>query len=592
MPEANLPAQPETTIPKPGVSTTPAATETQGNTAATTTTTASKPAASSSSSSGQIAIGFGLDGYTIKADNPAAPTSINVSISTGVELDGHFMRDTSLKQDYTDLAHYLSFPIEYSGENGLNEFAVFKSPTGKMESMYNVGTLAHGGAYCPLLGASPPGSANSASSGIGQRIAAVSTKLNDYGAQNQNFTVGAAVSTNTILEYFQHFYPNNNVTANDINKLCAKGLLNAEVLFNFGGGRGKAFRIKIVDICKEDNKFYVMSVFFMTQALKAYCPLAGSYLEKGYSDARNDGFRFPFESTKYDYKTGTIPGFNVNYIKGIADRIRYDFSGTGSFVKFGGDVTEVKCRVRYFIDPEKKGEAAAICTTLPEEIYSTNYSEGESAAFETTSINIISGDVNNETILQVMMQLGQKIANWTLPEQDGKGGIIQRPTSYAQTGGNFTAGNSKFGTNYWWSGLDRITQWGKHRRGPSIDCSSFVTWVLLEAGVITCGGQFSSASFINSGGRCPALGRFNPGYTLQLITNPADVRMGDIQWNSGHIGFAAQDGSLRRQFGMGGETGIDAFKAGAMGSASTGAHATYAWRVMKNAASSTTIQMG
>lgn len=592
MPEANLPAQPESTTPKPGVSTTPAATETQGNAAATTTTTttSSSGGASSTSSSGKIAIGFGLDGYTIKADNPAAPTSINVSISTGVELDGHYMRDTSLKQDYTDLAHYLSFPIEYSGENGLNEFAVFKSPTGKMESMYNVGTLAHGGAYCPLLGASPPGSANSASSGIGQRIAAVSTKLNDYGAQNQNFTVGAAVSTNTIVEYFKHFYPNNNVTASDINKLCAKGLLNAEVLFNFGGGRGKAFRIKIVDICKEDNKFYVMSVFFMTQALKAYCPLAGTYLEKGYSDARNDGFKFPFESTKYDYKTGTIPGFNINYIKGIADRIRYDFSGTGSFVKFGGDVTEVKCRVRYFIDSEKKGEAGAICTTLPEEIYSTNYAEGESATFETTSISIISGDVNNENILQVMMQLGQKIANWSLQVGDKR-----YPITYARAGGSFVAGGSKFGTQYWWPNLDKIVQDknpAKHKPGPGIDCSSFVTWVLLEAGVITCGYQLSSQEFINSGGRCSALSRFKPGYTLQLITNAADVRMGDIQWNSGHVGFAAENGSFSRQFGMGGETAIGKFAAGAMGSASTGAHAAYAWRVMKNAASSTTIQMG
>lgn len=569
MPEANLPAQTTETT------TTPAA--------------ASKPAAPSSS--GKIALGFGLDGYTIKADNPAGASSINVSISTGVELDGHYMADASLKQDYTDLAHYLSFPIEVPGENGLSEYAIFKSPTGKMESMYNVGTLAHGGAYCPILGASPPGSANSASSGIGQRIAAVATKLNDYGAANQNFTVGAAVSTNTIVEYFKHFYPDNNVTASDINKLCAKGLLNAEVLFNFGGGRGKAYRIKIVDSCKEDNKFYVMSAFFMTQALKAYCPLSGTYLEKGYSDARNDGFKFPFENAKYDYRTGTIPGFNVNYIKRIADQIRYDFSGTGSFIKFGGDMTEVKCRVRYFIDADKRGEAAAICPNLPEEIYSTNYAEGASAAFETTSISIISGDVDNEKILQVIMVLGQKIANWSLPEKDANGIIVQRPTSYAQTGGVFTAGNSKFGTTYWWSGLDRITKWGNHRRGPSIDCSSFVTWVLLEAGAITGGNQFSSSSFINRGGKCEALGRFKPGHTLQLITNPADVRMGDIQWNSGHIGFCAQDGSFRRQFGMGGEGGIDAFKRGAMDTASTGAHATYAWRVMKNAASSTTIQM-
>lgn len=589
MPEANLPAQPETAPPTPGVPTTPATTETPGNADTTTTTTESKSAASSSSSSGKIALGFGLDGYTIKADNPPAPTSINVSISTGVELDGHYMADASLKQDYTDLAHYLSFPIEVPGENGLSEYAIFKSPTGKMESMYNVGTLAHGGAYCPILGASPPGSANSASSGIGQRIAAVATKLTDYGAQNQNFTVGAAVSTNTIVEYFKHFYPDNNVTANDINKLCAKGLLNAEVLFNFGGGRGKAYRIKIVDSCKEDNKFYVMSAFFMTQALKAYCPLSGTYLEKGYSDARNDGFKFPFENAKYDYKTGTIPGFNVNYIKGIADQIRYDFSGTGSFIKFGGDMTEVKCRVRYFIDSEKKGEAAAICPNLPEEIYSTNYAEGASATFETTSISIISGDVDNEKILQVMMMLGQKIANWSLQVGDKR-----YPITYARAGGSFVAGGSKFGTQYWWPNLDKICQdkdTVKHAPGPAIDCSSFVTWVLLEAGVITCGYQLSSPNFINKGGKCSALSRFNPGYTLQLITNPADVRMGDIQWNSGHVGFAAQDGSFRRQFGMGGEIGIGKFGAGKIDNASTTASARYAWRVMKNAASSTTIQM-
>lgn len=563
MPEVNLPAQPQT---------------------AGTSSATLKP-----NSSNKIAIGFGLDGYTIKADAPAAPTSINVSINSGVELDGHYMRDLSLKQDYTDLAHYLSFPIECPEENGLSEYAIFKSPTGKMDSMYNVGTLAHGGAYCPLLGASPPGSANSVSSGIGQRIAAVSTKLTDYGAQNQNFTVGAAVSTNTIVEYFKHFYPDNNVTASDVNKLCAKGLLNAEVLFNFGGGKGKAFRIKIVDICNEDNKFYIMSVFFMTQALKAYCPLSGTYLEKGYSDARNDGFKFPFETVKYDYKTGTIPGFNIDYIKGIADQIRYDFSGTGSFIKFGGDVTETKCRVRYFIDPERKGEAEAICTTLPEEIYSTNYAEGATASFETTSISIISGDVDNDKILQVMMQLGQKIANWSLQVGDKQYGI-----TYARAGGSFTKGNSKFGTQYWWPNLDKICQdpdRKKHGPGPAIDCSSFVSWVLLEAGVITPGYQLSSASFINRGGRCEALSRFTPGHTLQLITNPADVRMGDIQWNDGHIGFAAQDGSLRRQFGMGGEMGIGKFRAGIMGDASTNASARYAWRVMKNAASSTTIQM-
>lgn len=537
------------------------------------------PEATVQKTGGKIALGFGLEGYTIaQPQNAVNPTSINISVGSGVELDGHFMKDAELKQDYIDLEHYLSFPIEYKNKDGQAEFAMYKDSSSNTDSAHTTGTLAYGGACCPLLGASPAGSANSPSSGIGQRILAAESALKEYnGGNTTDFLVGAAVNPKTILDYFSHFYPSAQVTEQHINKLCQKGLLNAEVLFNFGGGKGKAFRLKIVDTYKTENKFCVMSVFFMTSALKSYCPLTGSHLDKTFSNARNDGYKFPLEDKRYDYKSGTIAGYNPNYIRSIADYIKFDFSGSGNLTQFGvsqENAGGAKCRVRYFIDEGKKGEAGTVCTTLPDELFKTNYSDGSEQTFENTTVSIISGDVDNEKILQAVKILGPKIAAWTY-----KGA----KTIYARAGGTFTAGNSKFGTQYWFSGLENLAadKGTSSPVGPHVDCSSWVTWVLIEAGAITPGYQLTSGMFHNRCGTCSAASRLRPGYKLQLISKASDVRMGDIISWPKHVAIAAQDGSLTRQFGMGSQQAINRYLTSTMSNDYGGA--THAWRVVKNA---------
>lgn len=536
------------------------------------------PEATVQQTGGKIALGFGLEGYTIaQPQNAVNPTSINISVGSGVELDGHFMKDTELKQDYIDLEHYLSFPIEYKNKDGQAEYAMYKDSSSNTDSAHTTGTLAYGGACCPLLGASPAGSANSPSSGIGQRILAAESALKEYnGGNTTDFLVGAAVNPKTILDYFSHFYPSAQVTEQHINKLCQKGLLNAEVLFNFGGGKGKAFRLKIVDTYKTENKFCVMSVFFMTSALKSYCPLTGSHLDKTFSNARNDGYKFPLEDKRYDYKSGTIAGYNPNYIRSIADYIKFDFSGSGNLTQFGvsqENAGGAKCRVRYFIDEGKKGEAGTVCTTLPDELFKTNYSDGSEQTFENTTVSIISGDVDNEKILQVVRMLGPKVANYSLNNHK---------TIYNMVGGDFVSGGSKFGTQYWYSGLNTLTT-RDGRTGPFIDCSGWVTWVLLEAGCITPGHQITTGFYHRRGNTCGAVSRLKPGYSLQLIANERDVKMGDIISWPKHVGIAAQDGSFRKEYGMGSWQAIQRFADSSDIKMGDHGGATHAWRVVKNA---------
>lgn len=494
---------------------------------------------------GRISIGFGLDGYLLKPKESAMPSQViiggGIGGASGVELDGNYLKDDALKQEYMNLTHYLTFPLEYSDDSG-KSYAIYKDAYTATDKGHTVGELAYGGAYCPLLGGSIKGSGDSANSGIGQRLTAAETKISEYKASTSNdFIVGCAVNANSILSYFQHFYPNNTVSISDINKLLCAGLINAEILFNFGAGKGRAYRIKVVDSCSKENTVSVMSVFFATKDVKTYCPLAGQHIGKSFSDARNDGYRFPFENTKYNWQSGTIPGFNPAFIRGIADNIKYDFTGSGNLTQFGANpsqTTEAKCRVRFFIDSNKKGDAGQICTTLPDEIYSTNYQDGSEALFEDISYGItLSGDIN-KNILNTAAALTKFIQTSKLFHY-GAAAYIAKPTP---------------GTPFKYFPSTKL-----------VDCSGFVSWVLNEIGAA----RTEKWQWTVLGGNFPNLTsqKFLPGYKAIKLPSREDIQPGDILvWWGGkggrhHAGIAINAGDNSNHYGFGNEKRVRGEKA-------------------------------
>lgn len=482
---------------------------------------------------GRISIGFGLDGYLLTPRETVQPTQTSVGGgmsgglggAAGVELDGNYVKDDKLKQEFSDIGTYLSFPIEYK-DNGEKKVAIYKSSATSNETGYTIGELAYGGATCPLLGAAAAGSGDSINSGIGQRLAAAETKLSEYKPSNSpDFLVGCAVNANTIVNYFKHFYPDKEITASDVSKLCSNGLMNAEILFKFGGGKGKAQRIKVVDSCKTEGKILVMSVIFMTQDLKSYCPLSGNYIEKGYSDARKDGFDFAFSGKKYNWQTGIIPGYNPNYIKSIAENIKFPFNATGNLLQFGNSEQSgsTKCRVRYFIDSNKKGEAQSICPALPDEFFATNYSDGETITYEEVNTGFDPSAYNEAG--EAIFAAAKTISEFVNCYGKFKSFIGTHKFRYnsdkdVSNGASPTTPTEKWPLNW--------KPNGPKQGFYDLCCGSFVFWALGESGV-------TRKSYI----ACPTKMRactpehiqnvLAPGYKAEDIgTNPALGKRGDI----------------------------------------------------------------
>lgn len=509
---------------------------------------------------GRISIGFGLDGYLLKPKEAPQPSQIVLSFGGGggVELDGNYVKDDKLKQEYTDIGTYLSFPIEYM-ENGEKKVAIYKSGTSSNETGYTIGELAYGGATCPLLGAGIAGGGDSANSGIGQRLAAAETKLSEYKpSTSSDFLVGCAVNANTILNYFKHFYPDKEIKIADVNKLCSNGLMCAEILFNFGGGKGRVQRIKVIDSCKEEGKILVMSVVFMTQGLKSYCPLSGTYIEKGYSDARNDGFDFAFSGKKYNWQSGTIPGYNPSYIKSIADSIKFPFNATGNLLQFGNQAQSAttKCRVRYFVDLNKKGEAQSICPSIPDEFFNTNYSDGESVTYEdiTSTFDPSAYSDAGSAIYAAAQRISQFVNCYgSFSSFVGKHKFIYKAKGNVCNGAAPTTPTEKWPLN-----------WKPNGPGQGfydLCCGSFVFWALGESGV-TRKSPISCPTTMEFCNRQHIQNVLAPGYeAIDLGTNPAVGQRGDVliygKGGASHGGiFDSFNGVTITEFGGGCGTGF------------------------------------
>ena len=531
-----------------------------------------------------ISIGFGLDGYIVNTNQngSSSDSSSSSSISSipgflasffgseNVEVNGEYVVDNALKQAFWEMTYYQTFPLVYT-EDGEECVAVYRDWTA-MEDLsgkfhgFNKGELAYGGACCPDMGPTykdaagvkkkddSPGRTITGAY-VGEILNACEESIKNYpGGNKKDFINGTAINQKTLIPYFRHFYPSNNITWQDIKKLAVNGLLNTEVLLRWGGNnKGRAFRFKLVDGGAPLGKIDVMAAILATSTFENVFRIAGTYNGKSISDAKNAGFTFPFASSLYDYKTGVISGFGPDYIRKIINEIKFEFNATYRSTLYNN--LGQKVRVKIFIDEEKKGQALSLVPNLPDELFKPNYDEGQEAAFGTSSVAVITDGSINGKILQWTSKIMEFIVNCNASTTTkdvinyGKnGGCIGGSDLCQNSGSNlapiFAGWSGKWG---WKESSKKHTEYGY---SYATDCSHFVTWVLNECGISSHIGQWTSGNFQHLDSQI-----LNSGYKAVKIENEAEIQPGDIlvfvQGNYHHVGIASSPGNPRMHYGMG-----------------------------------------
>lgn len=525
----------------------------------------------------RISIGFGLDGYVFEttgstSSTPVVSTAGMLGFGGEVEVDGNYVADASLKQAFWELTYYQTFPLLYT-ENGEEKVAVYRDWTAMSDSSekrngYNVGSLSYGGACCPDFGPTYINASGSkttdseqdrskSTSYVQSILQSCENLLQSYeGGARTDFVNGAAINKITLVPYFDHFYPSQKITWEQLVKLLKKGLLNAEILFRWGAdNKGRAFRIKVVDGGPPFAKIDVMAAIFATSTFENAFKIAGTYQGRNISDARGAGFTFPFSSSVYDYKTGTIQGFSPAYIRSILPKVKFEFQGTMKSTMLSNFGRKV--RVRLFIDENRKGDALALVPNLPDDLFKTNYEEGQEAEFGTSTSPIILTDDINQNIVKWAVQLDKFIKDTNL--------VHTYTFTYGYTESGACAGGGTFGLKSSYTELkDKMTIWSTYngnwifnvnaaRDGTKLhtDCSHYVTWVLNECGITNQTSQLSSASINES---MP----LNSGYKCIKLGSVSDILPGDLLiWNKNgrhHAGIAAMQANNSMHYGMGATT--------------------------------------
>lgn len=535
-----------------------------------------------------ISIGFNLDGYTLK-DNSAATAGEGISIGgdgTGtygggvvtdwgsLELDeGRWVKDQSLKQVAVQCSFYQNTPAQYTNSEGKTGYVCLGDTTGIVDGAGDAGGLAFGGAIAGGLYMKKE--SNQSKYGTGSKIR---TWLNQYESGRTNFVCGCGVSPNTITDYLNHFYPGINADKKKhVYPLLRAKILNAEIVYNIGGGQGKAVRLKIVDSpgdnngskgtafkYKKDGKLHVTPYDYDVFDTMLCCLLTSDFdgVVKIGTPRRNgvSNVSFPFKS--YNYKTATIDGYGPDAI------LSYDFTEKSidpvSFITWTSSGPKSETfkwplgKVRFFIDEENRGKAQQILPNCPDDLFKTNYSVGQTTSMGSFNGTLnLTGVINNDIVRAAQMiddfirRTNQftygshkvpdpKNPSKTITQFDGGGAFFRKPDNAGDIWGRYSyPGNWIIGKNNSHNGMAYHT-----------DCSHYVTWVLNEVGILSASSQFGSASFANMENM-----KLNNNYKAIKVPSVAEILPGDILvWTLNgrhHAGIAAIAGNNSDHYGMG-----------------------------------------
>ena len=479
----------------------------------------------------KIPLGFNLDGYDFISKSSTSPTSfgangVDAAWAGGLK-DDRWVADDSLKQVQFECTNFQSVPLAYINGEGKKEYVILSDGTGFKDKVGLTGGSAFGGsifADCKLSNK--------------RQLDAWGEQNKKFNGGSDDFSCGVAICPITLIHYLNNFY-NLGLDESLGGKLCQTHAICVEVLYNTTASQGKAFRIKVVD--SSGNKGYKGSgngTGGWKYAYDVLDTMGALMLSSGFEDIVNfpntefgvinsDRIYFPWKSQKYDYKSGTIPGYSPSQLLSLGlEDSQQTVNLTRLAFKSHHQVNgHGLARGRFFADQENADKIKQVVPNIPDEFFQTNYTDGQ-----TTSFNV---DLANVSDAAERIRIMANTISGVIASQ------------------HFYYGNGEFVADG--SGSLKYKS-----RNNTIDCDTFVDWVLTEAGVKT-----GAAGSIGGGikARDWTAERINseiaPGYkAVDIGTSVANAQVGDILiWGKGDLSHAGIFGGLENskvtEYGMG-----------------------------------------
>lgn len=481
----------------------------------------------------KIPIGFNLDGYDFVSKSNTESSSFAMSgvdaAWSGGLTDNRWVSDESLKQVQFECTNFQSVPLIYINQEGKKQYVILSDRTGYEDGVGTSGDSAYGGsiyADCKL-----------ASKNVLEAWSEKNKKFN--GGASDEFSVGVGICPVTLANYINHFY-NLPMDVNRAEKLAQTHALCVEVLYNTSETQGKALRLKVVDSSGQGGGYQgsynrtggwkyaydvldTMGAVMVTNAFDGIATMPNTKLGL----LNGSELYFPWKDQSYNYKTGTIPGYSPTALMSLGlidseEKVPLCSVGFKSHHTVQGHAL---ARGRFFADEGDSDKIRKVIPDIPDDFFKTNYADGSMADFNVSLVGISDAA---ERIRIMAKTLSGNIANQ-----------------------HFYYGNGSFIA-------DDSGKFKYKSKNNTIDCDTFVDWVLTEAGIKT-----TPAGSIGAGikARDWTADRINreiaSGYkAVDIGTDVSNAQVGDILiWGKGSLSHAGIFGGLTNskvtEYGMG-----------------------------------------
>ena len=489
----------------------------------------------------KIPLGFNLDGYDFISKANTSPSSfgangVDAAWAGGLK-DDRWVADDSLKQVQFECTNFQSVPLAYINGEGKKEYVILSDGTGFKDKVGLTGGSAFGGsifADCKLSNK--------------RQLDAWGEQNKKFNGGSDDFSCGVAICPITLIHYLNNFY-NLGLDESLGGKLCQTHAICVEVLYNTTASQGKAFRIKVVD--SSGNKGYKGSgngTGGWKYAYDVLDTMGALMLSSGFEDIVNfpntefgvinsDRIYFPWKSQKYDYKSGTIPGYSPSQLLSLGlEDSQQTVNLTRLAFKSHHQVNgHGLARGRFFADQENADKIKQVVPNIPDEFFQTNYTDGQVTAFGVDLSNYTSVSAMMKDVAAKIMGYAKYLKTQNSPMTYGACGLIQK-----------AAQGEMIGEYY-------IPAW--RSSNGLCNCDAFVNWVMLECGV-TSNNNIQDLEAKNWTAEAVARS-CSPGFTAIKVPDITQAEAGDIlvyDYHNGHghcAIFSSLSGASITGYGMG-----------------------------------------
>lgn len=369
-----------------------------------------------------------------------------------------------------------------------------------------------------------------------------STTLQSLNPPNGKLQAGVGLDLNNwAKEYMEQFFNGSTVTVADLCLLAQKNKLCAEIVVHSSGkleSSGKVVYANVVDVPANAGKTcYISPVFCYGLYKNLGLDFSIGTAEGLDTFQKSQNYQAGIETT-YDYKTGNLNSITKEALQGL--------SATGSqhstIVIY--PQCEKCCRIRLFVADKAEAEST-LGKKLPDGFDKTNayieYVGGIENIVNESSKTY--STVINEMIAQKAEDMMKLMSEQGFLYSQGHNGI--KPIASANIPESTRAACDALGLKYCTSGMatlisEKASAADKSHGWACCDCSLFVSWVLMECGVLKA--RNVAADF--------KAGTLNleRGFHLEPLNGP---EIGCIMARTSPVGHAAiaLSSSLKADFG-------------------------------------------